>query len=62
MELTPEQALSGERLELELRDGTLVEVWTPALAGDGWRLCLHGISPGGGDHCLQLRVLMLPIC
>ena len=56
MELTPEQALSGERLELELRDGTLVEVWTPALAGDGWRLCLHGIAPGGGDHFLQLRV------
>ena len=56
VELTPEQALSGERLELELRDGTLVEVWTPALAGDGWRLCLHGIAPGGGDHFLQLRV------
>ena len=54
--LTPEQALSGERLELELRDGTVVELWTPPLAGDGWRLCLHGLAPGGGDHFLQLRV------
>ncbi len=56
VELTPEQALRGERLEMELRDGTLVEVWTPPLAGDGWRLCLHGVAPGGGDHFLQLRV------
>jgi len=56
VELSPEQALSGERLELELRDGTVVEVWTPPLAGDGWRLCLHGVAPGGGDHFLQLRV------
>lgn len=31
--LTPEQALSGQRLELELRDGTLVEVWTPPWRG-----------------------------
>ncbi len=56
VELSPEQALRGERLELELRDGTVVEVWTPPLAGDGWRLCLHGLAPGGGDHFLQLRV------
>ena len=56
VELSPEQALTGERLELELRDGTVVEVWTPPLAGDGWRLCLHGLAPGGGDHFLQLRV------
>ncbi|WP_216903156.1 DnaJ domain-containing protein [Synechococcus sp. CCY 9618] len=54
--LTPEQALAGQRLELELRDGTLVEVWTPPLAGDGWRLRLAGVAPGGGDHFLQLRV------
>lgn len=56
VELTPEQALGGERLELELPDGTAVEVWTPALAGDGWRLHLPGVAPGGGDHFLQLRV------
>jgi DnaJ-class molecular chaperone len=56
VELTPEQALSGQRIELELRDGTAVEVWTPPLAGDGWRLRLAGLAPGGGDHFLQLRV------
>jgi DnaJ-class molecular chaperone len=56
VDLTPEQALQGERVELELSDGTAVEVWTPALAGDGWRLRLAGVAPGGGDHFLQLRV------
>ncbi len=54
--LTPEQALSGQRLELELRDGTVVEVWSPPLAGDGWRLRLAGVAAGGADHFLQLRV------
>ena len=54
--LTPEEALGGTRLELELGDGTAVEVWTPALCGDGWRLRLGGVGPGGGDHFLQLRV------
>ena len=56
VELTPEQALAGERVEIELADGLLVEVTTPALAGDGWRLRLAGVTPGGGDHFLQLRV------
>ena len=56
VELTPEQALAGERVELELPDGTVVEVRTPPLAGDGWRLRLAGVAPGGGDHFLQLRV------
>ena len=56
VELSPEQALSGERVELELPDGTVVEVMTPALAGDGWRLRLAGVVAGGGDHFLQLRV------
>ena len=54
--LTPEQALSGARVELELPDGTCVEVWTPPLAGDGWRLRLAGLAPGGGDHFLHLQV------
>ncbi|MCS5698772.1 DnaJ domain-containing protein [Cyanobium sp. FGCU-52] len=54
--LTPEQAVAGTRVELTLRDGTVVEVWTPPLAGDGWRLRLAGVAPGGGDHFLQLRV------
>jgi DnaJ-class molecular chaperone len=56
VELTPEQALSGSRVELELPDGLVVEVTTPPLAGDGWRLRLAGVTPGGGDHFLQLRV------
>jgi len=56
VELNPEQALSGTRVELDLSDGTVVEVWTPPLAGDGWRLRLAGVAPGGGDHFLQLRV------
>ncbi|MCP9928781.1 DnaJ domain-containing protein [Cyanobium sp. CH-040] len=56
VDLTPEQALQGERVELELTDGTVVEVWTPPIAGDGWRLRLAGVTPGGGDHFLQLRV------
>jgi curved DNA-binding protein len=56
VELSPEQALEGARVELELADGTAVEVWTPPLAGDGWRLRLAGVAPGGGDHFLQLRV------
>lgn len=56
VELTPEQALHGERIELTLADGTLVEVSTPPLAGDGWRLRLAGVTPSGGDHFLHLRV------
>ena len=54
--LTPEQAVAGTRVELTLRDGTVVEVWTPPMAGDGWRLRLAGVTPSGGDHFLQLRV------
>lgn len=56
LELSPEQALRGGRVEISLRDGTVVEVWTPALAGDGWRLRLAGVAPGGADHFLHLRV------
>jgi hypothetical protein len=53
VDLSPEQALMGERVELELSDGTLVEVRTPPLAGDGWRLRLAGVAPGGADHFLR---------
>lgn len=56
VELSPEQALEGERVQLELADGTVVEVRTPPMAGDGWRLRLAGVAPGGADHFLQLRV------
>jgi curved DNA-binding protein len=55
--LTPEQALKGARVTVELADGTLLEVWTPPLAGDGWRLRLPGLGSGGSDHFLQLRVV-----
>ena len=54
--LTPDQALLGTAVELELADGTLVEVQTPPMAGDGWRLRLAGVTPSGGDHFLHLRV------
>jgi DnaJ-class molecular chaperone len=56
VDLDPQQALHGTRLELELQDGSAVEVWTPPLAGDGWRLRLAGVAPGGADHFLHLRV------
>ncbi len=56
VDLSPEQALAGTRLELELPGGLAVELWTPPLAGDGWRLRLAGVAPGGADHFLQLRV------
>ena len=56
VELTPDQALNGTAVELELEDGSLVELDSPPLAGDGWRLRLAGVAPGGRDHFLQLRV------
>lgn len=56
VQLTPQQALEGARVEIELADGLVVEVVTPPLAGDGWRLRLAGVTPGGGDHFLHLRV------
>jgi DnaJ-class molecular chaperone len=56
VDLSPEQALGGSLVQLELADGTLVEVPIPPQAGDGWRLRLAGVTPGGGDHFLHLRV------
>ncbi|MCB4406628.1 DnaJ domain-containing protein [Synechococcus sp. MU1642] len=55
--LTPEQALQGTVVELTLDDGTMIELNTPPFAGDGWRLRLEGVAPGGRDHFLQLRVV-----
>ena len=55
--LTPDQALQGTRVELSLEDGMVVELDTPPFAGDGWRLRLEGVAPGGRDHFLQLRVV-----
>ena len=57
VELTPEQALLGTQVELTLDDGTRIELDTPPFAGDGWRLRLEGVAPGGRDHFLQLRVI-----
>ncbi|MBC8169182.1 MAG: DnaJ C-terminal domain-containing protein [Synechococcus sp.] len=55
--LTPDQALRGTAVNLELADGTVIEVDTPPFAGDGWRLRLEGVAPGGRDHFLQLQVV-----
>ncbi len=56
IELTPEEALSGASILIELEDHTVVEVDTPPFAGDGWRLRLENIAKGGKDHYLQLKV------
>ena len=56
IELTPEEALSGATIMIELEDETVVEVDTPPFAGDGWRLRLENIARGGKDHYLQLKV------
>lgn len=54
--LTPEQALQGTVVTLALADGLEVEVPTPPGCGDGWRLRLEGVAPGGHDHFLQVEV------
>ena len=56
IELTPEEALSGASILIELEDQSVVEVDTPPFAGDGWRLRLENIAKGGKDHYLQLKV------
>ena len=54
--LTVEEALNGALVEIELADGTVVEIATPPFSGDGWRLRLAGIASGNRDHFVQLRV------
>ncbi len=56
IELSPEEALYGTSIQIELPDNSWVEVETPPFAGDGWRLRLSGVVIGGEDHFLQLRV------
>ena len=56
VELTPEQALYGSSVDIQLQDGTLVEVLTPPFAGDGWRLRIEGAAIGLRDHFVQLKV------
>ena len=56
IELTPDEALNGASILIELEDETVVEIDTPPFAGDGWRLRLENIARGGKDHYLQLKV------
>ena len=56
VEITPDQALYGSTVEIQLQDGTLVEVLTPPFAGDGWRLRIEGAAIGYRDHFVQLKV------
>ncbi len=56
IDLTPDEALNGASILIELEDETVVEVDTPPFAGDGWRLRLENIARGGKDHYLQLKV------
>ena len=56
IELSPEEALMGSTILIELEDKTIVEVDTPPFAGDGWRLRLENVARGGKDHYLQLKV------
>ena len=56
VEITPDQALYGSSVEIQLQDGTIVEVLTPPFAGDGWRLRIEGAAIGCRDHFVQLKV------
>jgi len=56
IELTPDEALNGASILIELEDETVVEVDTTQFAGDGWRLRLENIARGGKDHYLLLKV------
>tara|TARA_Y100001968_G_C19414400_1_gene748183 strand:- start:1211 stop:2122 length:912 start_codon:yes stop_codon:yes gene_type:complete len=56
VELTPQEALYGSSVDIQLQDGTLVEVLTPPFAGDGWRLRIEGAAIGCRDHYVQLKV------
>ena len=56
VEITPDQALYGSSVDIQLQDGTLVEVLTPPFAGDGWRLRIEGAAIGCRDHFVQLKI------
>ncbi len=56
VEISPDQALYGSSVDIQLQDGTLVEVQTPPFAGDGWRLRIEGAAIGCRDHFVQLKV------
>ena len=59
VEITPDDALYGSKVDIQLQDGTLVEVLTPPFAGDGWRLRIEGAAIGCRDHFVQLKVQTL---
>jgi len=56
VEITPEQALYGSTVDIQLQNGTLVEVLIPPFSGDGWRLRIAGAAIGCRDHFVQLKV------
>jgi len=56
VEISPDEALYGSSVDIQLQDGTLVEVLTPPFAGDGWRLRIEGAAIGCRDHFVQLKV------
>tara|TARA_Y100001968_G_scaffold261893_1_gene249926 strand:+ start:309 stop:1226 length:918 start_codon:yes stop_codon:yes gene_type:complete len=56
IDLTFDEALNGTYVDIELEDGTIVEILTPPFAGDGWRLRLPGVALGNKDHFIHLRV------
>ncbi|WP_269610301.1 DnaJ domain-containing protein [Prochlorococcus marinus] len=56
VEISPDQALYGTSVDIQLQDGTLVELITPPFAGDGWRLRIEGAAIGCRDHFVQLKV------
>ena len=56
VEISPDQALYGSTIQIQLQDGTIVEVLTPPFAGDGWRLRIEGAAIGCRDHFVQLKV------
>ena len=56
VDISPDQALYGSSVEIQLQNGTLVEVLTPPFAGDGWRLRIEGAAIGCRDHFVQLKV------
>ena len=56
VDLSPDEALHGSTVEIQLSTGPIVEFHTPAYAGDGWRLRLPGLSSDNKDHFIHLRV------
>ena len=57
IELSPEEALYGASILVELEDQTIVEVDTPPYAGDGWRLRLENVATENGLRIDGLRVI-----